>query len=164
MTWQDLQNNVKTIATFKWDQKAESEIINGVSLDLVIKHKIDYWIIIEVTKENTLAKLRTDLAKYQTVRPFLFSKLIYIECYFICENTPPPSLVLTGKGLNVNVLSFKDFEKLFFDYDSYRYARISRKFGSAVDPISGDKDTKKYIPVKYQGISISSLIRELWNW
>ena len=153
MKWQNLEKKVSSIASYKWDAQSNPETINGVKIDCVLKVKPDYWIIIEITKENTLSKLRTDLAKFASVKPFLFSQSIYAECYFITFDPPPPSLRDTGQGHNVTVLSIDRFEKIFFDFEKYHHGRSQRKFGSAVDPASGQKDTKNYVPVKYSGVT-----------
>ena len=155
MKWQDLEKKVRTIASYKWDSQSSPETINGVKVDCVLKIRPDYWTIIEITKEHTLSKLRNDLAKFASVKPLLLSKNIYAECFFITLDEPPSSLRDTGQGQNVEVLSVSGFEKLFFNFEQYHYGRSKRKFGSAVDPESGEKDTKNYIPVKYSGVTTS---------
>ena len=147
--WKDLEALVRQVASYIWLSPAEAEEINGVKADCVLRLKPDYWIVIEITKEETLAKLREDLAKFSSVRPYLFSKSIYCECYFVCENDPPPSLIETGRGVLVNVMSVSTFKKQFFDYGSYHYLRSQKRFGSAVDPFSGEKDDTDYVPVEY---------------
>lgn len=86
------------------------------------------------------------------MRLFLFSQNTYAECYFVTEATPPPSLVESGKGNNVSVLSFRELQARFIDYDRYAFVRSAKSFGSAIDPFSGEKDTREYVPVKYRGI------------
>ncbi len=155
MNWQSLERKVRKVATLKWDTKAIPLEVNGVRVDCVLKPKKDFWVLVEVSKQNTLDKLRTDLAKFATTRPYLFSQGIYAECYFICENCPPQSLRKTGEGSHVNVYGSGEFESLFFDFKSYAFTRKEKKFGSAVDIKSGEKDTRKYIPVKYENLSNS---------
>lgn len=149
--WDELEKHVRTIASYLWDKPAVPRTINGVKIDCVVERHSDYLAIVEVSKEDTLEKLRTDLAKFASVRPFLFSQNIYAECYFICENEPPPSLIETGKGLSVAVMSCDAFDRLFFDFHAYEHARSRKKFGSAVDPTSGEKDSRPYVPVHYIG-------------
>jgi hypothetical protein len=153
MDWSEFERQVKTIASFLWQRQVTSETINGVKVDCVIKMEPDHWIITETTQEQTLEKLRTDLAKFQSIRPYLMSIDIYPECYFVTQNQPNPSLVETGKGNHIKVLSFKDYCSLFFNYEMYKNRRTSKKFGSAIDFRSGDSDIRKYIPVKYQGLT-----------
>jgi hypothetical protein len=153
MTWQQFERVIRQVASFKWEGDGRPREINGVRSDCVIEVRPDYWIVIEITQEESLDKLRTDLAKFASIRPYLFSQSIYSECYFVCESEPPSSLRPTGEGMNVKVLSFQEFENLYFDFPRYKYARLQHKFGSAVDPVSGEKDNKQYVPVKYIGIS-----------
>lgn len=161
MTWQELESHVRKIASFKWDKTGSAKVINGVKCDCVLEFKSDYWIIIEITQESTLSKLRTDLAKFDSVKPYLLSQGIYCECYFVCENAPPPSLVETGAGRNVTVQGLQEFDKLFFDYEKYANARLEKSFGSAVDPFSGEQDKHKYVPVKYLGTEKEYTITEI---
>ena len=100
MEWQELESIVRQVASFLWECEAKPEVINGVNIDCVCKIKTDYWITVEITQEKSLEKLRTDLAKFASIRPYLFSKNIYAECYFVTENKPNISLIETGKGQN----------------------------------------------------------------
>ena len=154
MTWQQLEKNVASVAQYLFERPASPETINGVKVDTVLKVRPDYYVLIEVTQERTLDKLRLDLAKFASVRPFLMSAQIYSECYFVTHEEPPPSLRETGRGHNVTVLTYKEFAARFFEFESYRHARESRRFGSAVNPTNGAKDTKAYVDVKYIGVSI----------
>jgi hypothetical protein len=111
MEWKEFENKTRRIASLIWDCDTRQDNINGVRIDCLCETRPDYWIIIEITKENTLSKLRTDLGKFAVVKPFLLSKQIYAECYFVTENMSNISLVDTGKGLNVAVLSFESLGK-----------------------------------------------------
>ena len=148
-TWEKLEERVRTIASYIWNCPARPEEINGVKCDAVLKPESDRWIILEVTESDTLDKLRTDLAKFASVRPYLIAQGVYSKCLFVCSNPPTDSLIETGKGHNVEVLSKDDLEKRFFEYARYHFTRASKRFGSAVDPFSGQKDQRPYIPVRY---------------
>ena len=150
-TWQELEKKIIRIAEVAWCSQAMPETINGVKCDCVIKIKADYWVIIEVSKSNTLEKLRTDLSKIATVRPFLFLQNIYAECYFLAEK-PNPSLLESGKGYNVEVHSPNSFSAKFLGSSQYLSERVLKPFGSAVDPDSGEVDRSKYVDTKYVGI------------
>lgn len=97
MEWKELEEHVRDLASCHWASKANPETINGVSFDCVIKKRSDYWIIIEISKEETLDKLRTDIAKFAAVRAYLFSQSIYAESYFVC-NHPTEQMRVTGEG------------------------------------------------------------------
>ena len=147
--WKKLEARVRTLAQLIWSSPAESSTIHGVQFDCVVKLEADRWIVLEVTKSNRLEKLRNDLAKISPVRTALLSKGIYVKCYFITETQPTDSIITTAKANHIIALSVDQFEKLFIDYDSYQHIRKSKPFGSAVDPLSGEKDTLPYIPVDY---------------
>ena len=149
MTWTELEDLVREISSYIWDVPARAETINGVRFDCVVKKEHDYWVIAEVSKDNSLEKIRIDIAKLQTVKLYLNSQGIYVKCYFVCENKPTENVITTANGFNIEALCFKDLQAKFFDYNKYHFIRSQKKFGSAVDPKSGDKDIRKYVPVKY---------------
>ena len=148
MDWKDLEKHVRNLASCHWASEATTETINGVRFDCVIKKHSDYWIIIEISKEKTLEKLRTDMAKFAAVRSYLFSENIYPECYFVC-NHPTEQMKITGKGNNLNVMSVEELRGLLLGYDSYFNLRSQQPFGSALDWQSGERDKSEYVNVKY---------------
>lgn len=146
MDWQKLEARVRKIAQYKWSKNCDPMEMCGVRYDGVIKLRQDYYIIIEISKQNSLAKLREDIAKFNSCRLHLIADGIYPECYFICDLKPHPSLKSTGENNNINVLDLDGMDKLFFDYEQYVYNRKSKKFGSAIT-LDGCDDTKAYIPI-----------------
>ena len=160
-SWKGLEDSVLSLAHAKWGIPARPETIKGINHDCVIKYKKDFWIIIEITKEKNLDKLRGDVNRLSLSRQYLFSKHIYSECYFICENLSPISSLRTScQGLNINIASIEEFSTELYDYEMYKNRRIEKNFGS--DP---NKDTVKYVHVKYEGenqfYSISDFCRSL---
>ncbi len=147
--WRKLESRVRTVAQYIWNASAQSETINGVRMDSVLKLEPDRWIILEITTSNTLDKLRTDLSKFQSVRPALLADGIHATCYFVTEQEPSESIKTTANGHRIIALSVEQLEKQFIDYASYRYLRTEKPFGSAVDPFSGKKDNLPYVPVDY---------------
>jgi len=150
--WQEFENKVRTLSGFIWNCNAVNETINGVRFDCVLKPKENYWIVVEVTEDETLAKVRTDIAKFSTCRQFLFSKNIFAEFFLVMPNAPTETMQTTGDGCFVKVLSYESFSKMFINYNSYVYARQQKTFGSAVNPLSGLPDNNDYTPVFYQNI------------
>lgn len=114
--------------------------------------KPDYWILIEVTENEKLDKIRTDIAKLSTCKPFLFSQNIYCECYIVLGEEPTETMVTTGAGINVKVQSYNTFTKQFLDYPTYTFIRNQKVFGSSVNPLSGEPDNYDYTPVVYENI------------
>jgi hypothetical protein len=151
MKWEELEKHVRDLASCHWASKAIPETINGVRLDCVIKKLPNYWIIIEISKEDTLEKIRTDIAKFAVVRLYLFSQNIFAECYFVC-NHPTEQMRVTGKGDNINVMSVEELRGQLIGYDSYFNLRSKRPFGSAINWRSGERDELEYVNVKYYSV------------
>lgn len=150
ISWQKFENKVKTLASFIHNSDAQKENINGVDFDCVIKKEADYWIIVEVTENETLEKVRTDIAKFASCKVFLFSQDVYAKFYLVLKSEPTNSMKTTAQGAKIDVLSYESFSKEFFDINSYRYARNQKPFGSSVNPFSGEPDTHSYTPVHYE--------------
>lgn len=148
--WQLLEKRVRTIAGYLWDRPAEPKKINGVNVDCVVEIEPGRWACVEISVSNTLEKIRTDLAKFQTIRPYLFSQGIFASCYFVTTDRPPPSVLESAEGFSVTALSVDDFASKFFDFARYAYVRKQKAFGSAVKPDSGEIDVASYVPVKYR--------------
>ena len=151
--WKALEQEVRRLASYIWDRPAGPARVNGVDLDCVLKLESDHWICVEVTTSRTLEKLREDLAKFGVVRLGLMQKNIYAKCYFVMAEEPTPAIKEAGEEAYVTVLSVSGFASLFFDFETYRTARLRRAFGSAVDPVSGSRDDRSFVPVRYQTAS-----------
>lgn len=151
MDWRDFESHVRELASIHWASNAAAETINGIRFDCVIKKRADYWIIIEISLEETLEKLRTDIAKISAVRPHLFTKQIYAECYFVCPS-PTEQLRITGEGNQLRVMSVNEMRGMLLGYDEYFSLRSKQPFGSAIDRRSGKPDTSEYIKVEYTSL------------
>lgn len=116
--------------------------------DAVIRVREDYLVLIEVTKSKTLEKLRQDLAKHNAMRMALLAEQKFAECYFVTAEEES-SLVATGAGMRVEVLSLSAFSAKFTGSPQYLAARKSKPFGSAVDPDSGLQDKIPYTSINY---------------
>lgn len=147
-TWQGLERDVVELAEVIWSSPAAPETVNGVKCDCVVKVRQDYWALVEVSKSDTLEKLRTDLAKFATIKPYLMSQGIYAECHFV-HGGSHQSLDQSARGQNVNVHSPEQFFSKYLGSIQYLHERKRRAFGSAVDPDSGDNDTSGYVPIAY---------------
>jgi hypothetical protein len=104
-SWQDLEIIVRQIASALYSCNAEAKEIDGIKCDAVIEKEVDNVILIEISKENSLDKIRTDLAKFANLKPFYMHKNIYAKCIFICDTELHPSIVETAKGAYVEAIS-----------------------------------------------------------
>ncbi|NTV66455.1 MAG: hypothetical protein HGB06_02005 [Chlorobaculum sp.] len=149
--WSQLEKVVRFVASHLYNRPANPENVSGVRCDCVLKIEQDSWVLIETTVEKSLAKLRTDLAKFAVIRPSLIAKNIYPKCYYITLDAPNQSLVESGKENYIEVMSIKEFGKKLFNYQDYQYLRLKKPFGSAVNPFSGEIDVTPYAQVTYSG-------------
>ena len=116
MNWKELEKRVREVASCRWNCNAVTEIIAGVQCDCVLKPRKDYWIVVEITTENnSLTKVREDIAKLRSIRGALLQKEIYSACYFVMENTPTDNMRATGESQKIIVKSFKEFQNEFFN-------------------------------------------------
>ena len=61
-SWKALEKRVREIASYIWNAPAEPEELYGVKVDAVLKLEADRWVLIEVTENKSLEKLRNDLS------------------------------------------------------------------------------------------------------
>jgi hypothetical protein len=149
-TWSDLEANVRRLAGYIWNREAKPERIGGVNIDCVVHRNNDYYFLIEVTEERSLQKVRDDIIKLVTARNALITQNIYARCYCVVGSSITQGMLDAGKASNITVLSISGFQRQFFDFDSYKVARERRQFGSAVNPLTGEKDEKLYTSVTYK--------------
>jgi len=144
--WQSFELRVREIASYLWDSIAQSKNIAGVDFDCVLETKPGYWVIVEITEEKTLEKVRKDVNRLATARLSLFTENIFSDCFVVTSYQPTNSMKTTGDALHVKVLSAEDFEKLYFDFKSYVFARKKLPFGSL---LITDEEEVNYVPVEY---------------
>jgi len=105
LAWKSLEDQVRSVASLKWDRPTMPRAICGVNVDGVIELTPDHFICVEITKENNLAKLRGDLAKFATVRSGLWNTGIYAECYFVTESEPTQSIITSAHDQRITACS-----------------------------------------------------------
>ena len=125
------------------------EDIAGVKCDCVIHLEEGSVVLVEISRETTIDKLRTDLAKFNTLRPHFFQRNVFPRCYFITLGAPTPSMIAAGQAAYVTVQSIGQFLDSMLGLVEYTSLRQRAPFGSAVDLYSGEPDTNKYVPVHY---------------
>lgn len=168
LDWSKLEDDVRTIAQTHWNAPCSPRTIHGVRCDGVIEVKRDHWIAIEISKSNTLDKLRTDIAKFGAIRLAQMAAGIYTECLFITAGETS-SLKDTGRANNVEVMSVAEFAGRFIGKGEYAHIRSAQKFGSAVDPDTGGKDNATFAEVHYisndngNELDISKIVEKVTN-
>jgi hypothetical protein len=164
-SWADLEARVKGLAGYIWNRDAHPDRIGGVNIDCVIKIREDNFVLIEITEERALGKVRDDVTKLVTARGALYhTSQAYAQCFCVIGSRPTQAMVDAGKEQKVTVLSVDRLQQRFFDFESYKVARQRKHFGSAVNPITGEKDETAYTPVTYlrqdtdEDISITTIV------
>lgn len=164
MTWQNLEEKVRTIASLRWNCTAVAETIAGVKCDCVLKISDDNWIIVEITEQNRLEKVRGDIVKLRTVRGALLAQEIYSKCYFVMRDKPTDSMRESGSAQKIQVMSVDEFQNEYFDYSSYIHMRNQKHFGSLINIETGEPESNVYIDVNYlnrktgEELSISDIV------
>jgi hypothetical protein len=150
MSWQKVETEVRKLAESVWGTNAVPEVEAGVKCDCILRYRDDYWVLVEISKQDTLHKIREELGKFAVLKPALMSRGIYSECHFVTSGDHS-SLVESGKTLNVEVNNLKTFANKFLGSSIYMSERAREPFGSAVNPDSGKKDETTYTAIKYVG-------------
>lgn len=149
ITWQTLEDTVRSIASLKWGCVATPQHLGGIDFDAVLRPSSDELILIEITKQHTLRKVRDDIVKINALRLQSLSDGVLCRGYVLLEKEPTTSMVETGISNKVQVLSVGHFLNLYFNADTYFNVRRAQPFGSALNPFTGSIDETEYIPVRY---------------
>lgn len=148
-SWQKLQTYVLDLAATLWSRPAAPDRIDGVNFDGVIRVSEEEVVLIEITEEHSLSKIRTDVAKIGAVKLRLSAQSVVARSYIVMSTEPTQGMRDAGSAHKIKVVSLRDFENEVFDYHAYISARKRNPFGSAVNPTTGDPDAFAYIPVTY---------------
>lgn len=147
--WKSLEDHARGIAQLRWNAPCIPEHINGVDFDGVVRVSPDEIVLIEITKERTLEKVRNDINKIFPTKIKLATEGIICRAFIILEEEPTNSMVEAGKSAHITVTSTTNFERDFFDFESYNRLRTDLPFGSAIDSKTGKNDPRNFIPVTY---------------
>ncbi|WP_423211588.1 hypothetical protein [Paracoccus yeei] len=158
MKWQEVEDQVRRIAELHWNAPCRAEPIDGVKCDGVIRVSPEEMVIIEISKDDSIGKLRDDVSKLSGIRFSNFSKQILTRCFFVTEGDTH-SLKEFGESKNVSVLSVSDFMEFFLGSRQYKYIRPQRDFGSSVDPNTGEPDSSEYTEIRYVDEANSQVLK-----
>ena len=168
-SWENLQNYARAIAAIMWLKEPVAERIDGVNFDGVIRVSDEEIILMEVTEEHSLAKIRTDIAKILAIKMRFASEMIIARAYIILKDEPTPGMFDLGKASKISVISIANFSKQAFNFTDYKTLRGNIAFGSSINPETGESDQHEYIPVYYTDIerekefSVSEIVKKLRN-
>jgi hypothetical protein len=150
-SWATFEDKVRDIASLIWGGRPSPENVGGVAVDAVLHLDPQLSVLIEITEERQLGKVRDDVTKLVTAQNALYAKRIIARSYCVVNSdTLTDGMINAGKSANIKVLTISEFSKLFFDFGSYKIVRQNAPFGSAVNPLTGEKDDTDYVPVRYR--------------
>ncbi|GGE23379.1 hypothetical protein GCM10011390_48510 [Aureimonas endophytica] len=120
----------------------------------MIDTESDIRILIEMTERRDLNKVREDVNKLLTAKNALLAESgEFARCFCVVNGTVTKSMVEAGAPHKIKVVSFQSFARTFYDFATYRIARESAPFGSAVDPLTGRRDESDYVAVRYEHLA-----------
>lgn len=150
-SWSTFEEKVRDIAGLIWGKRPLPENVGGVDVDAVIHLDPQLTVLIEITQERNLGKVREDVIKLTTAQNALQVRRIIARSYCVVDATKlTDGMVDAGKDNNIKVLTFEEFSKHFFDFAKYKSARLNAPFGSAINPVTGERDDSQYVPVRYK--------------
>lgn len=149
LSWRTLEDTVRSIARLKWKCEAKPEHLGGVNFDAVLRPSSEEVILIEITKESSLDKIREDINKINILRLGYIAERTICRGFIVIAGTPTTSMIESGQINKIQVLSADEFARLFFNGEGYKFQRLQLPFGSAFDPFTGKGDEVAYIPVNY---------------
>lgn len=147
--WKALEDYVRGVAALRWSVPCRPEHIDGVDFDGVCRISEDELVLIEITTERTLQKVRDDLNKIKPTKLRLATEGLVCRGYVVLDADPTDSMVEAGRSSHITVCSAREFERAFFDFPSYDTLRSNLPFGSAIDSKTGSNDSRNFIPVNY---------------
>jgi hypothetical protein len=150
--WQTFEEQIRGIAGLTFGQSCEPARIAGVNFDGVIKKGDLETIVIEISKQNDLDKVRQGITRLTLARQALLSEGVLLRGYIVLSKAPTQAMIEAAQSSKVTVLSAGQFGALFFHFPRYKEARIAASFGSSIDPLTGNIDKVDYVPVLYEQI------------
>ncbi|SDF70051.1 hypothetical protein SAMN05428966_11970 [Massilia sp. PDC64] len=156
-SWKTLEYYVRHIAEVMWEVPFLPERIDGVNFDAIGRVSDEEIIVLEITEEHNLDKVRNDAAKILAFKMRMAAQSIVVRAFIVLKGEPTPGMVDIGKPDKIRVMSAASFSQQAFDFKNYVSTRLAGTFGSSIDPITGKPDPNSYIPVSYISHSGKSL-------
>jgi hypothetical protein len=159
LSWASFEDKIRAVASHIYNGNCVPMNVGGVDIDGVILLSEDVQIFIEMTERRDLDKVREDVNKLNLARSaYLATNHSYPRCFCVVNGPVTRAMKEAGAPLRINVMSFDEFANIFFDFEKYKHARSRAAFSSAVNPFTGAKDEREYIPVGYR---VDSSTREI---
>ena len=142
-SWKDTEASVRKAAASIWGVDFKSTLVHGRQIDAYASLNEKHSVAIEVTEKKDINKIQGDLNKLIHVRNANFSSgFIQTECVCVTAYEPTLAMQSSGKNINIDIISIEKFQARFIPFDAYNETRKSAPFGSAIDPETGNKDSR----------------------
>jgi hypothetical protein len=148
--WKTFEEQVRGIAALIFGQPCQPARIAGVNFDGVIKRGELETIVVEISEQNDLDKVRQGITRLTLARQTLSAEGVLLRGYIVLSRAPTQAMVEAATAAKLTVGSAGQFASLFFQFPLYKNARVASSFGSSIDPLTGDVDTVSYVPVTYE--------------
>src|SRR5690606_3496153 len=83
------------------------------------------------------------------VRTINFSKNIFTECFLVVDYEPTTAMSNVCLSQNITLLTTEAFRMKFLPFHEYAAKRITKPFGSATNPNTGERDGRPYVVVQF---------------
>jgi len=165
-SWANFQDRVRDLAQYIFGEKCGPTRVGGVDIDGVVNLNNGQLILIEITEERNLGKVRDDVIKLVTAKNAAFQSGLLTQCFCVIDGSVTEAMIGAGAAHHIKVLSISDFSSLFFDYAAYRNARVKMPFGSAVNQATGEQDNSEYVKVRYlvEGRKSEVTVSDISEW
>lgn len=151
--WKTVEEQVRGIASLIFGKPCSPGRIAGVNFDGVVEVSDLETVVIEITEQNDLDKVRQGVTRLTLARQTLSSEGVLARGYIVLTKTPTQSMIDAANAAKITVTSVSQFAAIFFEFERYRSSRMLASFGSSIDPLTGEIDTIEYVPVKYERVS-----------
>lgn len=151
--WKTYEQQVREIAELIFGAPCKAGVIGGVRFDGIIDKSDLEKIVIEVSVEHDLEKVRQGINRLTLARTILSAESILLRGYIVLGTVPTPAMVEAAEKSKMKVCSASQFAAQFFQFSRYRSARMKASFGSSINPLTGSIDEVKYVPVAYNDVT-----------
>lgn len=149
-SWKSFEAYVRAISALRYGVPCLNEHVAGVDVDGVLNISADEKVLVEMTENVTLEKVRADVLKISAVRLAQLQAGVSCKGFVVLNGEPTSSMTELGTASHVSVLSISAFENAFFNFQAYTRLRSDLPFGSAVDSETGLNDTRRYVGVSFK--------------
>ena len=151
-SWQEFEKRVRDTAHLMWGVEPRPREIAGVRFDCVLELSWNHYVIVEITKNNSLDKIRGDINRIVLARNTLVAEQVVADSFIVVSKPPTNAMMQAGASSKIRVVTPSVFRRLFFDGKVYVASRAKLQFGSAVNPETGLPDMADYVPVQYKDV------------